>query len=806
MDMPAPARLNKVAGILESFTKVVLLPLVLVLLALYIFAIPLGFELFFSGKLSTTYNANSPISLTFLFVRAEVSLGFAFASLLVIYISCFALAWGRRNSFHKVISGLLLGKLSSLLSSFLFAMPVLTSLTYVVVVSIHSFEESYGIPVGEPPVPPDPLLAFFELAISPLTEEIIFRVFPIGVFSLAYLLVMQKKRMSPIAWKERLKFAFLVVINPQDAKKKLALRNVDDCGFWGGISLDEWGMILFTSAFFGFSHYFFTSTWNVGKIASSFIQGLVMGLSYLMYGIQAPILIHWFFNYYFYAYSLAAIVHPILAPLNSVNENLTWILGIVGLLIMMTLVVKGATKTSTSISSRPVYLAQKIKKKLAERGEGSSVSLLRFGFGSFRRLTFDLATLLLLIFAIFAVRLAIVYLPSPEAGGRYYETGFVFDESYYVKAARKLLAGEPANNEHPPLSKVLIMLGISLFGDNPLGWRIFSIISSSLSIALLYKLALLLTKRKTASFSAALLFATDVMVFNTGQIAMLDAPAMTFTLAASVLFLQERYDLSGLFFGLSFLSKLSSAFVAAGTLIFFLLMKLVEGRKFPVRRLRAGVTPVGRIFFIAFVTFLIGLWIYDAGYRVFNRNPLEHLNFMFNYYSSLRYDNPDDVILPLQWVSPLNRFSPVPYHVISVREISGSGILREYHPIAYYGVYTPLWWSIWIVTALSLAETVRKAGDPEHQGAGLFVLSWIAASFLPNVVFAYLMKRWVYPFYFYTTLPGIYLGLCYYLTHPKVSRTLLPFSVGIQLFWFLLWFPVKPKILIDFLSLLGFSV
>jgi len=805
MNRIAPGNLKKIVGIFESLLKIALLFSVLILWPLYLFAIPLGLGLFFFGNLSTTYSPSFPISMTFLYVRTEVSLGLAFASLLLIYISCFVLAWKQRNGFRQVISGFFSKQVDLFLKSFLFAMPVLSSLTYVVVVSIHFFEESHGIPVGEPPVPIDPLLAFFELTVSPLMEEIIFRILPIGVFLIVSLLTLQRKRTSAMVWQERLKFSLLCIISPGNAKKRLGLKTVEDSGFSAGIRFDEWVMVLFTSALFGFSHYFFTSTWNVGKIASAFVQGLVMGLSYLVYGIHAPILVHWYFNYYFYAYGLAAIVHPNLAILNSLNQKLTSVLGVLSLLIMISLGVRLLAKSTESISRMHLYLARKLKYRLRAQACKLIVSLRESGLSFFKHMTFDLATLILVL-AILAIRLAIVNFPKPEVGRMYYDTGFVFDESYYVKAARKLLIGEPSNNEHPPLSKVLIMLGIVLFGDNPLGWRISSIIMSSISLALLYKLTLLLSRNEAGSFSAALLFAADIMAFNIGQIGMLDAPSMMFTLAAGILLVQKRYDLSALFFGLASVCKLSSIFVTAGVLLFLFLTRLRERTRSLSKRLRDEVPLMGRIFSISLVTLLIGLWIYDAGYKVFNRNPFEHLNFMFTYFSALRYDNPKDVVLPLQWINPLNSFSPLPYYVIAVREVLNGGIIREYHPIAYYGMYSPLWWAIWVIVPTSIIEALRKSSDPEVQRIGLFTFSWVVASFLPYVASAYFMQRWVYPFYFYMTLPGLYVGLSYYLMCSRPSKIVLAFLMSIQLCWFLLWFPAKPKIIIDFLSLLDLPI
>jgi len=129
--------------------------------------------------------------------------------------------------------------------------------------------------------------------------------------------------------------------------------------------------------------------------------------------------------------------------------------------------------------------------------------------------------------------------------------------------------------------------------------------------------------------------------------------------------------------------------------------------------------------------------------------------------------------------------------------------LLEYHPIAYYGIYTPLWWSLWILVPLGLAEAVRKAHAREDPKTDIFALLWITANFLPYVLLGYLMQRWVYPFYFYLALPGLYIAFAHYLTRLRHSKVPLAVLALTQVLWFFLWFPVKPKAVIDLLLSLG---
>ena len=787
-------------GNLGNFVKSLILLLrpilllsILTVIALYLFAIPLGLELFLFEKLSTTYSPSHTISVNLLNTQLDVSLNHVFISLISFYTLCITISWKKNINFHEVIQRFFSEPISYHMKNFLFALPILSSLTYIAAMSGHFLQGSYRMPLVDTPLSEDTPLTFFGLCLSPLTEEVIYRVLPIGVFLVVRLLTLSKKRASS-SRKERLKICFLAFTSPDDAKGMLGLKTVDGSGFWDGISLDEWMMVLFTSVFSAFSHYLFTSTWNVGGITSAFLQGLVLGSSYLVYGVQAPLLLHWLSNYSLYTYSLTAVIHPNLTVLSFLNEKLTLGLGVFVLLLTAYSGVRELANTWRFRLETVTCAAGKARDRIRSKGDELLSHLRRLGF-------FDLASLILALL-IFSSRLAIVNSPKPVIGEAYHDTGFVFDESYYVKAARKMLAGEPANDEHPPLSKAFIMLGMTLFGDKPLGWRIFPILASSISIVLMYGITLLICGKKSVSFLAAMLFATDIMAFNIGQIAMLDAPSMMFVLAGSILLLRKRHDLGSLFFGLASLCKLNSVLSVAGIIIFLVLAGFTKREK-KSNFLRENARFIGRVFFIGFVSFMIGLWVYDAGYGVFDNNPMQHLGFMYSYHTSHSYQSSEDVVLPLDWINPLNPFSPAEYHVTTVREMSSSGILREYHPIAYYGSYSPLWWSIWLVVPMSLIEIVRNISENEEQGTGLFTFSWVVVNFLPYVLFAHVMKRWVYPFYFYASLPGLYVGLSHYTNGSRLRKALLSLLILAQLFWFFVWFPVKPKVVIDLLLLLG---
>ncbi len=99
----------------------------------------------------------------------------------------------------------------------------------------------------------------------------------------------------------------------------------------------------------------------------------------------------------------------------------------------------------------------------------------------------------------------------------------VFDEVHYVPAARMLrsLAG-PVNIEHPLLGKTLIALGMTLFGDNALGWRALSTVAASAVVMGVFAILWLLFGRVRTASVGAVLTALNFTVFVQARTAMLD--------------------------------------------------------------------------------------------------------------------------------------------------------------------------------------------------------------------------------------------------------------------------------------------
>jgi hypothetical protein len=333
--------LNGIREISEKSFKALMIAFVLVLVASYFLAMLLGLDLFLftlEGRALSVRAYPLPV-LVFLLFQVEtpsvLNLGLIFLFIWSVYILCFGIAWMWRESFHKVIGNAFLRPVSQLLSNFLFALPIIASMLLLAVIGIHYLQESaLGVPTGEPAFPANPFETFFLLAYSPLIEEVGFRLSPIGLFLIAYVFWAGRQVVAQFSSKQLLKLVFVAPIYPEEAKRMVGLKNVDADGF-GGISIGEWVMVLVTSLIFGLAHLISGIGWDVGKVTSTVMAGLIFGLAYLAYGFQAPILLHWYFNYYFYTYELASDLYPSTFSIELLISFITIIVGILGLLALL---------------------------------------------------------------------------------------------------------------------------------------------------------------------------------------------------------------------------------------------------------------------------------------------------------------------------------------------------------------------------------------------------------------------------------------------------------------------------------------
>lgn len=158
-----------------------------------------------------------------------------------------------------------------------------------------------------------------------------------------------------------------------------------------------------------------------------------------------------------------------------------------------------------------------------------------------------------------------------------------FDEIYHARTAYEYAHGiVPYENTHPPLGKLLISVGMALFGVDPFGWRIVGTVFGIAMLPVIYMMALRLFGRTRYAALAAGLFALDFMHFTQTRIATIDVYGVFFIML--MFYFMQRYTVmnfyrdplsktlwplfwSGLFFGIGVASKWIVLYGGAGLAI-----------------------------------------------------------------------------------------------------------------------------------------------------------------------------------------------------------------------------------------------
>lgn len=112
-----------------------------------------------------------------------------------------------------------------------------------------------------------------------------------------------------------------------------------------------------------------------------------------------------------------------------------------------------------------------------------------------------------------------------------YMSGTMFDEVYHGRTAYEFIHHLTTyETTHPHFGKILISLGIRIFGMTPFGWRFMSVIFGILIIGVMYLFAKRLFHNTFIASATAALLTFDCMHYNLSRIATIDIFAAFFIL------------------------------------------------------------------------------------------------------------------------------------------------------------------------------------------------------------------------------------------------------------------------------------
>jgi predicted membrane-bound dolichyl-phosphate-mannose-protein mannosyltransferase len=217
-----------------------------------------------------------------------------------------------------------------------------------------------------------------------------------------------------------------------------------------------------------------------------------------------------------------------------------------------------------------------------------------------------------------------------------------FDEGYYVPDALHIIEHNGAISVgNPPLAKLFIALGISLFGNNPFGWRLFSVVCGVIGIAIFYLICRKLKLSKPISFLATLLLSFENLTFLVSNIAMLDVYSFVFMLTSFYLYLKGRYLSSGIFVALAASAKISGLLALAVISLHWLFTN------------RKNIGQYISLLFISLLSVLFILAVSDLIIWHTLMNPVAHLTAILKNTIELTFSAKQwySAIPPWQWIT-----------------------------------------------------------------------------------------------------------------------------------------------------------
>jgi Gpi18-like mannosyltransferase len=112
----------------------------------------------------------------------------------------------------------------------------------------------------------------------------------------------------------------------------------------------------------------------------------------------------------------------------------------------------------------------------------------------------------------------------------------VFDEVHFVAQGRHYLHGESFLDPHPPLAKLVISLGILIFGDHPFGWRVGNATIGTALVGITYLLGRRLTGSRLVGALAGAILLCDGMYLVDSHYAVIDIVYLACAAVAYLLF------------------------------------------------------------------------------------------------------------------------------------------------------------------------------------------------------------------------------------------------------------------------------
>jgi 4-amino-4-deoxy-L-arabinose transferase-like glycosyltransferase len=406
-----------------------------------------------------------------------------------------------------------------------------------------------------------------------------------------------------------------------------------------------------------------------------------------------------------------------------------------------------------------------------------------------------LAVLVLVTFVSVGARTLYIDRPCKNPCRTAFDHGLIFDELYYVNAARRILGrevpkGEPyadaparhdPNAEHPPLAKLIMAGGMLAFGDGPLGWRFGSLVFGTLAILALYWLVTGTGGGRWLAVGAAALMAADNLLMVHGRIATLDIYAVAFMLAAAALYVRDKPILAGAVLGIGGTTKVVALYLVfalglfeavrwwagrAGREAAGSLSKSRRARRGSRERLAVCIAAAGIAFVAALFVLDLAAKPYDPNAHRALSSPYGHLRYMGTYALHLRSPGGPQGIASYPWQWLLGK-KTIDYYTEVRNTVVNGNVVATHTQIAFRGAINPFILMVAIPALFVSASAARR----RRNATDALAVSWFIGTFVPFVLQSAFEERTTYLYYMVIVMPAIYLTAARLFSHERLPRS-----------------------------------
>lgn len=382
-----------------------------------------------------------------------------------------------------------------------------------------------------------------------------------------------------------------------------------------------------------------------------------------------------------------------------------------------------------------------------------------------------------------------------------------FDEIYHARTAWEQLNGVyPYEISHPPLGKLIIGIGITLFGMTPFAWRFMGTIFGIMMLPLMYIMAKKLFGGRAVPTVCMGIFACDFMHFVQTRIATIDTYSVIFIMLMYLfmyLFVSGANNrsepsrkvnvylaMSGICFGLGAASKWTSIYAGGGLAVIWAAYWIIDRQ----RGFKAFCKNA--LFCIAFFL-LIPAVIYYLSYTPYGlargmsapgmyfscdymQLVLDNQSFMFSYHSELVSEHPYSSV----WYQWLLDIRPILYYLDYFDDGTRSSFGAFVSPALCWGGLLSLF--VLLYTAITRRDKTAA-----------FILIGYLAQLLPWIF----VKRLTFEYHYFPCTVFLVLSLGYCFKLIRLNRRRWQWYLGgfaaVSAALFVMFYPALSGLVVD---------